>query len=289
MRNHSFLRIATIALSCVAPMLAYAQFQTPTQEELKMAADPKNPGAAAVYLNVEEVADDNQGFQSVHERIKVLTEKGKELATVEIPYMKGNWKISDIKGRTIHADGTIVPLVVKPEDLMIVKKGDRQIEQKVFTLPSVEVGCILEYFFKQDLGDYRISSPFWEIQRRYPVQKAHYEFTPFRTFMHGDQSHTESYVTDGHGNPANQLMWWPVLPKGVSVQRDALGNFSLDVANIPAAPHEEWMPPQRSRDYKVLFYYTSAHSTQSSGARKASTGRRTWTTLLKLPNRSRER
>jgi hypothetical protein len=67
-----------------------AQFQQPTDEELKMTADAKYPGAAAVYLNIEEIANDPLHYESFYARIKVLTEKGKELATVEVPYFKGN-------------------------------------------------------------------------------------------------------------------------------------------------------------------------------------------------------
>jgi hypothetical protein len=240
---------------------AQAQFQNPTQEELKMTADPKAPGAAALYLNVEETADDPLHFHSVHERIKILTEKGKELATVEIPYVRGNRKIADIKGRTIHADGTIVPLAVKPEDLMVEKNGEMEIGKKVFTLPSAEVGSILEYYYQEQYDENHFSSPFWEIQRPYPVVKAHYVFTPFKAFQPGIQNQTSSYLTDEHGYPVNKLMWWTVLPKGVNVDRDMMGHFSVDVENIPAEPHEEWMPPQHSFRSKVLFYYTSAHST----------------------------
>ncbi len=102
-----------------------AQFQPPTDEELKMTTDPKAPGAAAVYLDYEEIANDPLHYQSTYARIKVLTEKGKTLATVELPYfLKGSTKITDIKGRTIQPDGTIVPLTVKPEDLVVVKSGD---------------------------------------------------------------------------------------------------------------------------------------------------------------------
>ena len=75
----------------------------------------------------------------------MLTEKGKELATVRIPYERGEFKVADIKGRTIHPDGTIVPLTTKPADLMELKTKDFQINQMVFTLPDVEVGSILEY------------------------------------------------------------------------------------------------------------------------------------------------
>ena len=136
---------AVLILTAVSPALVYAQFQPPNPEELKMTSDPKAPGADAVYFNIEEIANDPMHYQSYYARIKVLTEKGKELATVELPYLKGNMKITDIKGRTIHADGTIYPLTVKPEDLMVSKTGEMQIGKKVFTLPNVEVGSILEY------------------------------------------------------------------------------------------------------------------------------------------------
>ena len=66
--------------------LLHAQFQAPTKEELEMTSDPKAPGADAVYLYREEKTDDNLHYHSYLVRIKVLTEKGKELATVRIPY-----------------------------------------------------------------------------------------------------------------------------------------------------------------------------------------------------------
>ena len=112
MRNSHPL-CSTVLIAAMLPAVlvrAQLQFQPPTPDELKMTADPKAPGADAVYLNIEEIANDPMQFQSYYARIKVLTEKGKELATVEVPYLKGNLKVTDIKGRTIHADGTIIPL-----------------------------------------------------------------------------------------------------------------------------------------------------------------------------------
>src|ERR1035437_7537020 len=101
MRISVFVRTAFLLLAIVSPLFVRAQFQPPTGEELKMTADPKAPGAAAVYLNIEEIANDPLHYQSFYARIKVLTEKGKNLATVEVPYLRGNFKISDIKARTI--------------------------------------------------------------------------------------------------------------------------------------------------------------------------------------------
>ena len=132
-----------VAFSLSSPLRA--QFQPPTPEELKMTDEPKAPGAAAVYLYREEIDDDNLNYESSYTRIKVLTEKGKELATVSVPYPKGAFSVTDIKARTIHADGTIIPLNIKPTDLVDQKGTGYQINKMVFTLPSVEVGSILEY------------------------------------------------------------------------------------------------------------------------------------------------
>ncbi|MGA2754141.1 MAG: DUF3857 and transglutaminase domain-containing protein [Terracidiphilus sp.] len=225
-----------------------------------MTSDPKAPGADAVYLDIEEIANDPMHYQSTYARIKVLTEKGKELATVELPYLKGSFKVADIKGRTIHPDGTVIPLTVKPEDLMVAKTGETQIGKKVFSLPSVEVGSILEYSYDIRYDDDEFSSPEWEIQRHYFVHKAHYQFTPFKAFMpRGSADTTTSmYLTDSRGRVVNSLIWWNHLPPGVTMQTSVNGSYSVDVTDIPPIPDEEWMPPIESFLYRVFFYYKAA-------------------------------
>ncbi len=165
------------------PTFVHAQFQQPTKEELQMTDDPKAPGAAAVYLFIRQTTDDELHFKTYYARIKVLEEKGKELATVEIPYERGSFKITDIKGRTIHPDGTVIPLSGKPEDLLVarvvVKNGEReQVDQEVFNLPGVEVGSILEYTYQIHYDDKWVSSPNWEMQKPYFIHQAHYSFKP---------------------------------------------------------------------------------------------------------------
>ena len=260
MRRTLFLCSAFGLLAAVSPALVSAQFQPPNPDELKMTSDPKAPGADAVYFEIDEVANDPMHYQSTYARIKVLTEKGKELATVELPYLRGSFKISDIKRRTVHPDGTVIPLTVKPEDLMVAKTGETQIGKKVFSLPSVEVGSILEYSYDIRYDDDQFSSPTWEIQRPYFVHKAHYQFTPFKAFMpRGSADTTTSmYLTDERGRVVNSLIWWNHLPPGVTMQTSVNGSYSVDVTDIPPIPAEEWMPPVESFLYRVFFYYKSA-------------------------------
>ena len=258
MTKSILLRGAVLLCAALLPVVVRAQFQQPTDDELKMTADPKAPGSDAVYLDIQEIENDPLHFESFYMRIKVLKEKGKQLATIELPYLKGNWKVGDIKGRTIHADGTIIPLTVKPEDLMIAKNGDRQANKKVFTLPSVEVGSILEYYYEIHYDDDQFSSPWWTIQQPYFVHKAHYQFTPFKAFMPRGTPGTDTSIqlVDSRGRVATSLIWWPLLPPGVTVKTSVNGSYSVDLTDVPPIPEEAWMPPIESLLEKVRFYYS---------------------------------
>jgi hypothetical protein len=261
MRIRVFMSGMFLLLFAVSPAILRAQFQAPTDEELKMTADPKAPGADAVYLYVEEIDNDPLHSETVYERIKVLTEKGKELATVELPYLAGDSTIAGISGRTIHPDGTVIPLTAKPEELLNVKSGDTQIERKVFNLPSVEVGSILEFRFQLRYGQFRNIPPDWQVQRHYFVHKAHYQFTPYPDFIASNKSQGSSmmwYFHDERGRQITSLIWWANLPKGLEIKADMAGRYNLDLTDIAPAPSEAWMPPIESLLYKVHFYYKAA-------------------------------
>lgn len=239
--------LAAAFLSAAFVLSAHAQFQPPTQEELQMTSEPKAPGAAAIFLDREEKADDNLHYHSFMARIKVLSEKGKELATVQIPYERSHFTVTDIKGRTIHSDGTIIPLNIKPEDLVTAKGDGYQVNKMVFTLPSAEVGSILEYRWELRYDDDHLSSPDWMIQGPYYVRKAHYSFIPFKYLER---------VTDSRGDSASKLMYTWRLPNDVKVVQDASGKYTLDVSGVDPEPDEDFMPPLATLLQQVEFYYT---------------------------------
>ena len=253
MRIPIVMRYLPLLLAIATPTLLHAQFQEPTSDELKMTADPKAPGTAVVYLYREETTDDALHFHTYYERIKVLTEKGKELATCRIPYEHGQFKVDGIKGRTIHADGTVIPLTAKPEDLMDIKDSARQINTMVFTLPSVEVGSILEYRLQLRYDDNKVSEPQWHIQQPYFVHKAHYMFNPAQTGM-------LHYISDGRGRTLDQLMYAVTSVPLAAVATSINGRYTVDLTDIPPTPSEDWMPPLNAINKRVEFYYTFARS-----------------------------
>jgi len=233
---------ALLLLALFFPASLRAQFQQTTDEELKMTADPKAPGAAAVYLYREEITNEIDRYHSFYVRIKVLTEKGKELATVNVPYIPGADKITKIEGRTIHADGTIFPLTVKPDDLMDFKTKGVQVNSVVFTLPNVEVGSILEYRYRYSGFTF---APTWWIQQPYFVHKAHYSYIP----------ELGGYLG---------LMYANHIGSGEKVVKDKKNNLTLDMADIPPQPNEDWMPPMNTLRWRIEFFYTRFESGDKS-------------------------
>jgi hypothetical protein len=253
--------MTVVCLVACAAVARADQWTAPTAEELKMTSQPEVPGAAAVYLFREEITDDHLHVRSRYARIKVLTEAGKEFANVEVKSFNssehGGYTINDIAGRTIHPDGTIVPFTGKPFDKLIEKGQGYKEMAKVFTLPDVEVGSIIEYRYDLRNDDNLIFPPSWLVQSDLFTRKAHYVWRP---------TNDDVIVKDVKGEQvSSRIAWTPILPKGVEVKQSRLppangfevgqAVIELNVENIPPAPDEEYMPPIESLSYRVLFYF----------------------------------
>ena len=284
MRFRPFLYVSVLAVALAAPLVSFAQFQAPTDAELKMTDDPKAPGADAVYLYREETQDDNIGFQSVYERIKVLTEKGKDLATVRIAYQRhfsygdrngdrdaenrasyvdrisGHMEVAAISGRTIHSDGTVIPLTTTAADLTDVKKGENQINTSTFNLPSVEIGSILEFRYQLRIDHgWVMGAPLWQVQLPYYIHKAHFKFTPSKLYAPNSQAGIGGgYTTDSHGQPRTDLLVTKHLPNPKALVQDAAGGYQLDIGDVPPIPREAFSPPLDDQILQVNFYYSAS-------------------------------
>ena len=260
MRIRTFLGVSALSTVFALPTLMLAQFpQQPTDEELKMTADPKYPDAAAVILNQEERTDDTVHYQSKYMRVKILKESAKELATVSLGYWRGNLTVEGVSGRTIHPDGTVVTLNVKPTDLMRSKQGESEVRQVTFNLPSVEVGSILEYYYQIRYDEHSYSTPFWEIQGEYPVRKAKYFFAPYPDIL-SNQAGIGGFLLDSHGQSLSDLLELVHLPGGRTLTPNASKRFELDLSDIPPLPRERFMPPIESQRYEVRFYFAPGNS-----------------------------
>jgi hypothetical protein len=113
----------------------------------------------------------------VYKRLKVLTEKGKDRASVEIPYDAKYVGIADIRARTIAPDGTITPLTGKAFNSTIVKGEGVKYLAKTFTLPNVQVGSIIEWKYTEYWEDY-VFAPHWVVQDDLVTKRAKFTFVP---------------------------------------------------------------------------------------------------------------
>lgn len=218
-----------------------------------MTVDPAAPDAPAVYLLRDDRVDDKLHYERVYARIKILTAKGKEeFGDIELPYQAQGFGIRDIQARTIHSDGTVIPFTGKPYEKELVKSGKTKIMAKVFSMPDVQVGSILEYQYELQYDDNYVEPPQWFIQQDVFVHKAHYHFVPID--MSGGRFVT---VTDpmGKQRTANRLLYLQMLPGNAKVEERTDG-FDLVVENIPPQPDEEYSPPMDSFSYRVIFYYS---------------------------------
>jgi hypothetical protein len=249
--------LSALTVLSAAPTLAQ-QWTPPTPEELSMTSQPQVPGAPAVYLFREETTEDKLHMFSVYVRLKVLTDLGKKYSNVELKYAQFSegiaFSIDNIQGRTIHPDGAIIPFTGKPYEKLVEKAGGRKLMAKVFTMPDVEAGSIIEYRYKLRFSDEYYVHPDWYIQSDLFTRKAHYNWRP-----------TNRMLSNGRGQLTNSVSWTPILPPDTELKQSRLppvgGDegqliFDLNVHDIPPAPEEDFMPPVSSLSYRVLFYYS---------------------------------
>jgi hypothetical protein len=245
------VRLRLVGFLLVFPLVslvpsARAQWQEPTPDELKMTADPAAPGQAAMYLYREETVDDKLHIHTLYARLKILSDKGKAFADVDLPTYGHGESLTNIAGRTIHSDGKVIPFTGKPMDKVVEKTKTYRYQTKVFTMPDVQVGSILEYRYTLRYDDDVVVSPHWYIQQPIYVHKAHYVFTP-----------TERLVDSGKGGVTNRLVYSRILPPGAEVKYvETQKRYELDLHDISALPDDDYLPPIQSLSYRLIFYYT---------------------------------
>ena len=282
-QSSSHLRVSTqrrilsaIALCTTALWSLTARSQTkfmePTHDELSMTSLPGYPGVAAVVLNREETTYDDRHSDTHYERIKILTEEGKKYANVELPYLTtltttadvnnhvvGNERsLDDVQGRTIHPDGTIVRFTGKPY-IKVMEKGEGyKYQAKIFTLPDVTVGSIIEYCYTTYARGFR--APVWIVQGDLYVKSAQYLWYP-RT----------DNLLDEHGDPIRNITPFPILPKDAVLTYHKLpgtggknglatDSYELTIKDVPPMIDEEYMPPVTDYSYRVYFSYISTQA-----------------------------
>lgn len=214
----------------------------PSQLALKTSVVEKDADAEAIFWEVHiDDAGDDLVF-SHYIRIKVFTERGKESQSrIDIPYYSWN-RITDVAGRTIKPDGTIVELKKDAVfDRTILKAGGAKLKAKSFAMPAVEPGVIIEYRWKE-IRTYEIANNLrLQFQREIPVQSVKYYLKPGRKEILHTSAGMSTKMFNGDPVPFN---------------REKDGFYSTGMNDVPAFHDEPRMPPENQVRRWMLVYYT---------------------------------
>jgi transglutaminase-like putative cysteine protease len=218
-------------------------FQAPVPEELQMTGEPLAPGAPAILLYRRIDRDDNgrTSHEDNYFRIKILTEEGRKYADIEIPFFKESTNVVNIHARTISPNGAITNFDGKVFDKNIVKAKGVKYLAKTFTLPAVQVGSILEYYYTFDFSEQYIYDSHWILSDELFTKSISCSLKPYQN----------SYV------PVSLRWNWQGLPPGAGTpQQDAKGIVHLTANNVPAFQTEDYMPPADEVRSRVDFIYS---------------------------------
>ncbi len=225
-----------VSLLRPSPARAQGEWLPIDPADLAMKDEPLAPGTPAIYLYREALDDDIQAHEDFYFRIKVLTEEGKKYGDVELRYSKGLTHISDIRGRTIHADGTVIPWSGKAVDQTVVKARGVKLQEETFTLPDVEVGSIIEYRYRLGWDAQLLLSTTWYYNEDLFTRLAHF------TLKRYPEDFELEYQTQR-------------TPSNSTPQKGSDGLMHLDLHNIPGIEEEEYSPPESVLKGHVDFFY----------------------------------
>ena len=203
-------------------------------DELNLKDSPTHPGSHAISLYHEVQTDDVQSTVRYHTRIKILSEKGKKHANIELSYLKKLYTIEDIKARTVRPDGSSIEFKGEIFEKTIVKRRGVKFLAKTFSLPEVQVGTIIEYKYREQWDPQRFPARRWLIQQELPIRRA--LFTRKR--------YTEMAV-----------QWISFRLPDNNAAKESSGVIRLELENIPPFEEEDFMPPEEELTMRVDFYY----------------------------------
>ena len=258
----SSLTLLIVLVLCVwRPPTASAGFELVSPAELQMTKEPQAPGAAAVIL-FRQVDRDDTG-RTAHEnnyfRIKILTEEGRKYADIEIPFFKDRGTVGNIRARTIRPDGSIANFDGKVFDKSIAKARGLKYLAKTFTLPDVQVGSIIEYYYTIDLAENFVFDSHWILSNELFTKSAKFSLKPYES----------DYST------MNVRWSWQGLPPGTAPPKQSPDRVvRLETSNIPAFQMEDFMPPENEMKSRVDFIYSDEQPESDAAAFWKKTGKK---------------
>ncbi|MBI1780051.1 MAG: DUF3857 domain-containing protein [Sphingobacteriales bacterium] len=218
-------------------------FHPPAATELNLKECTYDKDATAIILDHQAITnyDDDYNMITYHYvRMKILKEKGKEYAEIEIPFYRDNdfEFISEIKGR-IYNGFDYNDL----EKKSIYQKNTSKYWGEIdFTFPEVKVGSVIEYAYKSTKKSYWGLKE-WVFQDRNPVERSRYEL---------------SIV------PNTEFSWMVQKNPGLHIDvkpDNSHGKISFEMTKIPGLSNEPYMDSREDYLQKVSFQLSKYSNT----------------------------
>ncbi len=198
---------------------------SPAELAMKESSIEKDADAEAIFweVRVDDSSTDELALNH-YIRVKIFNERGREkFSKIDIPYAKG-MKIKNVMARIIKADGSIVEIA--KEDVLerdIIKADGLKIKAKSFAVPNIEPGVIVEYRYREVIGDAGAVGMRLTFQREIPVENLSYYYKPYNDKAPNFQSFNMSEV---------------------NFVKDKKGYYLATRQNVPSFKEEPRMPPE---------------------------------------------
>ncbi|MCK4892862.1 MAG: DUF3857 domain-containing protein [Calditrichia bacterium] len=235
--------IFTSLILLVSSLFSQEKWGKVSKDVLGMKAFEKDTTATAVVLfdvAEQEIMDDFKLKMKRHKRIKILNEEGKDFADIKIPFYRDN-KIEDIKGHAILPNGKKVKLDKKD---VFEEKINRYLNQKVFAIPGVEVGSVIEFKYRMSSENIWILEP-WHFQNNaYTLLSQftiaidpHFNYQVFFQNVIGDQAVAFEEIF--------------LIPGSARTRKGK--RFTWKIEDIPAIKKEPYM--RTLDDYRMTLFF----------------------------------
>jgi hypothetical protein len=268
-----------VVLGLTLPASAQKVWPPIAPEDMAMKDCPQQPGAPAIILYRETITDDEFHTTTVFRRLKILTEAGRDLANIEIPFSVGYRKVTGIEARVVPPQGSPREFNGQVFEKTAMRYRTLRVAVKTFALPDVGVGSIIDYRYKlepdsgsvsakglddiltglganggrPEEGGYVLGSggilafpaESWEIQEELFTKKAKFSYTtdPFWVqLLFGGQC---------------RMAWVAVGMKGAGPKPNKKG-MELEVSDVPAFVAEEIMTPEEAERMSVDIFYVKS-------------------------------
>ncbi len=218
--------LATLHISAQQQYTSIPEFGKVDISELKMKDCPFEPNAPAMVIFSEARSilkfGDFMSQTEYHYRIKIFNKEGLNYANIKLRYPLSQRfvGIKKLEAQTYNLDDAGNIVVTKMDKGSVYeKKESARMAQKIFSMPAVKEGSVIEYKYTMD----NLTSSAWYFQDRIPVKLSHAIVDIPAEFVVAPVENVTLPMKKGESAEQNNKIYW------------------FEMENIPALPEEPYM------------------------------------------------